>query len=81
MYFRKEKKTFKLCVRYRIEHISPNASHPVYLLSSLQPSTVVDSTRVLVMDQGRVVEFAPPSTLLADPDSVFHGMARDAGLV
>ena len=42
---------------------------------------MVDSTRVLVMDQGRVVEFAPPSTLLADPDSVFHGMARDAGLV
>ena len=33
------------------------------------------------MDQGRVVEFAPPSVLLADPGSIFHGMARDAGLV
>lgn len=39
------------------------------------------SHRVLVLDQGRVAEFDTPARLLADPNSVFYGMAKDAGLV
>ncbi|XP_066905600.1 multidrug resistance-associated protein 1 [Halyomorpha halys] len=44
-------------------------------------NTIMDSDRVLVLDQGRVVEFDSPSDLLKNRTSIFHGMARDAGLV
>ena len=37
--------------------------------------------RVLVLDQGQIREYAPPSELLADKKSIFYGMAKDAGLV
>ena len=33
--------------------------------------TVADADMVLVLDAGRVAEYAPPSVLLADPDSMF----------
>jgi len=35
---------------------------------------------VLVLDQGRLVEMNSPSTLVQNTSSVFHGMAKDAGL-
>ncbi|PAA86201.1 hypothetical protein BOX15_Mlig002177g4, partial [Macrostomum lignano] len=43
-------------------------------------STIMDYDRILVLDGGRVVEFAPPRELLADPSSAFHAMARSARL-
>ena len=42
---------------------------------------VLDSNRVLVMADGLVAEFASPSSLLADTHSIFHGLARDAGIL
>jgi len=44
-------------------------------------NTVMDSGRIIVMDQGRVVEFESPKNLLESSESVFHSLARDAGLV
>ncbi|XP_060803850.1 multidrug resistance-associated protein 1 isoform X3 [Amyelois transitella] len=44
-------------------------------------NTIMDSTRVMVLDRGQLVEFAPPDQLLQDRNSVFYGMAKDAGLV
>jgi len=44
-------------------------------------NTILDSDRVMVLDKGQIKEMAPPQELLADPSSVFHGMAKDAGLV
>ncbi|CAH1406916.1 unnamed protein product [Nezara viridula] len=44
-------------------------------------NTIMDSDRVLVLDQGQVVEFDGPNELLRNRTSVFHGMAHDAGLV
>ncbi|KJH51062.1 ABC transporter, ATP-binding protein [Dictyocaulus viviparus] len=44
-------------------------------------NTILDYDRVLVMDAGRVVEFAPPQELLANKDSIFYSMASDANLV
>ena len=35
----------------------------------------------MVMDAGRVAEFDSPEALLAKKDSIFAGMAREAGLV
>ena len=36
--------------------------------------------RILVMDQGRVAEFDTPRNLLNDDNSIFHSMAKHAGL-
>nr|CAD7400512.1 unnamed protein product [Timema poppensis] len=44
-------------------------------------NTILDSDRVIVLDKGHVVEFDKPETLLQDKTSIFHGMAKDAGLV
>ncbi|XP_075974897.1 multidrug resistance-associated protein 1-like isoform X2 [Anticarsia gemmatalis] len=44
-------------------------------------NTIMDSTKVMVLDKGRLVEFAPPEQLLQDKNSLFHNMAKDAGLV
>ena len=35
----------------------------------------------MVMDRGNIVEFDTPDNLLRDKQSVFHSMAREAGLV
>ena len=37
--------------------------------------------RVMVLDAGLIKEFDDPQTLLKDTKGVFHGMAKDAGLV
>ncbi|CAH0750174.1 unnamed protein product [Diatraea saccharalis] len=44
-------------------------------------NTIMDSTRVMVLDKGHLVEYAPPEQLLQDKNSIFYGMAKDAGLV
>ncbi|KAF9151749.1 hypothetical protein BG015_006269 [Linnemannia schmuckeri] len=41
--------------------------------------TVMDSDRILVMDQGRVVEFEAPGMLLQRAESVFFKLAHQAG--
>jgi ATP-binding cassette subfamily C (CFTR/MRP) protein 1 len=44
-------------------------------------NTIMDSTRVMVLDQGQIKEFDTPTNLLHDKTSVFYDMAKDAGLV
>ncbi|KAK0424582.1 hypothetical protein QR680_008734 [Steinernema hermaphroditum] len=44
-------------------------------------NTVVDNDRLLVLERGQVKEFDSPHNLLADRDSLFHSMAKEAGLV
>ncbi|XGW22458.1 hypothetical protein V3C99_005022 [Haemonchus contortus] len=43
-------------------------------------NTVLDYDRVLVMENGRVVEFGPPQQLLANRNSMFYSMASSANL-
>jgi len=35
----------------------------------------------MVLDKGTVREFDTPSNLLRDKNSIFYGMAKDAGVV
>ncbi|KAK7111848.1 hypothetical protein V1264_011414 [Littorina saxatilis] len=44
-------------------------------------NTIMDYTRILVLDAGKIAEFDAPQTLLQNSDSIFYGMAKDAGLV
>lgn len=41
----------------------------------------MDSTKVMVLDKGQLMEFAPPQELLQDKNSMFYSLAKDAGLV
>ncbi|XP_077085851.1 ATP-binding cassette sub-family C member 3 isoform X1 [Siphateles boraxobius] len=43
-------------------------------------NTIMDYTRVLVLDKGEIAEFDTPAALLAQR-GIFFGMAKDAGLV
>ena len=38
--------------------------------------TITDSDLILVLDAGRVVEFAPPAELLARPESIFAALVN-----
>lgn len=42
-------------------------------------NTIMDYTRVLVLDKGTIAEFDTPSSLIASR-GIFYGMAKDAGL-
>ncbi|OWF48638.1 multidrug resistance-associated protein 1-like isoform X2 [Mizuhopecten yessoensis] len=44
-------------------------------------NTVLDYDKVLVLSNGDIAEFDSPSVLLGNHDSIFYGMAVDAGLV
>ncbi|XP_053309482.1 ATP-binding cassette sub-family C member 3 [Spea bombifrons] len=42
-------------------------------------NTIMDYTRVLVLDKGKIAEFDTPANLIASK-GIFYGMAKDAGL-
>jgi ATP-binding cassette subfamily C (CFTR/MRP) protein 1 len=37
--------------------------------------------RVMVLDNGEIVEFESPEKLLRNTESIFYGMAKEAGIV
>ncbi|KAG3236903.1 hypothetical protein PI124_g18087, partial [Phytophthora idaei] len=41
--------------------------------------TVLDSDRILVLSDGRVVEFDSPRRLAKNPNGVFYGLAKEGG--
>ncbi|KAI9320842.1 hypothetical protein BX666DRAFT_2119002 [Dichotomocladium elegans] len=41
--------------------------------------TVIEYDRILVLDQGRVVEFASPLDLISNQETIFHKMCRNSG--
>ncbi|KAG6812193.1 hypothetical protein H0H92_003998 [Tricholoma furcatifolium] len=41
--------------------------------------TVIDYDRVMLLDQGNIVEFDRPSVLLQDPNSKFYGLCKATG--
>lgn len=44
-------------------------------------NTIMDSSRILVLDKGEMVEFDSPQNLLNKTDGIFHSMAMQAGIV
>ena len=43
-------------------------------------NTILDYDRIMVLDKGEIAEMASPDSLLEDKNSIFHSMAKDAGL-
>ncbi|XP_021964848.1 multidrug resistance-associated protein 1 isoform X1 [Folsomia candida] len=43
-------------------------------------NTIMDSTRIVVLDKGQIVEFDTPVNLMSDKTTIFYSMAKDAGL-
>lgn len=43
-------------------------------------NTVLDSSRIMVIDCGQIVEFDSPKVLLDDKNTIFYQMANDANL-
>ena len=56
------------------------ASHTVITIAH-RLNTILDADRVLVLEQGKVIEFSSPQHLLADRRSKFYALAKDAKLV
>ena len=44
-------------------------------------NTIMDSSKVMVLDNGKITEFDSPSNLLNNSNSSFYGMAKEAGLL
>jgi len=44
-------------------------------------NTIMDYDKIMVMDAGRVREFDSPQVLLEDSNSLFRGLAEDAGVL
>ena len=44
-------------------------------------NTIMDSSKVMVLDAGKIREFDSPDSLLQNKKSVFYSMAKDAGLI
>lgn len=44
-------------------------------------NTIMDSDRIIVLDQGIIAEFDSPANLLSNTNSIFYGMAKNSGLV
>jgi ATP-binding cassette subfamily C (CFTR/MRP) protein 1 len=41
----------------------------------------MDSDRIIVLDKGEIAEFDTVDALLSDKESIFYGMAKNAGLI
>lgn len=54
--------------------------HCTVLTIAHRLNTIMDSTRILVIDRGRMVEFDAPKTLLDNKNSIFYQMATDSNI-
>ena len=44
-------------------------------------NTIIDSSRIIVLDKGKIVEFDEPQILLSNRNGIFFSMAFQAGII
>ena len=44
-------------------------------------NTILDSNRIMVLGEGKIIEFDTPDILMGNTESHFYKMAKDAGLI
>ena len=44
-------------------------------------NTIMDYDKIMVLDKGSLMEYDSPEALLSDTTTIFHGLAKDAGIV
>ena len=76
------RREFRDCTVLTIAHRSEKESViNIISMANCRLNTIMDNDRVMVLDQGRIAEFDTPENLLANSNSIFYGMAENAGLV
>ena len=76
------RREFRDCTVLTIAHRSEKESEIIIVfIDNCRLNTIMDNDRVMVLDQGRIAEFDTPENLLANSNSIFYGMAENAGLV
>ena len=43
-------------------------------------NTIIDADKIMVLDQGSILEMGTPSELLDNEQSMFHSLAKSAGI-
>ncbi len=59
--------------------IKVNFANLTVLTIAHRLNTIMESDKILVMDAGRVMEFAPPLALLDRPDGHFYSLLKETG--
>jgi ABC-type multidrug transport system ATPase subunit len=59
--------------------IKENFANLTVLTIAHRLNTIMESDKILVMDAGRVMEFAPPLALLDRPDGHFYSLLKETG--
>ncbi|CAC5365085.1 ABCC1 [Mytilus coruscus] len=70
-----------LSVGQRHKQSSENSRNVPVLAIAHRLKTVLDYDRIVVMDKGKIVECDNPDNLLANENSIFCGLAEEAGIV
>ncbi|KGK34931.1 hypothetical protein JL09_g5920 [Pichia kudriavzevii] len=61
--------------------IRTRCDHLTILTIAHRLNTIMDSDRILVLDNGEIAEFASPNELLSNPQSQFYNMCVDGGYI
>ena len=56
-------------------------AHYLLLQVACRVSLDICICRILVLDKGKVMEFDSPGNLMDNPASLFHNMAKQAGIL
>jgi ABC-type multidrug transport system fused ATPase/permease subunit len=59
--------------------VKENFANLTVLTIAHRLNTIMEADKILVMDAGRVVEFAPPLALLERPDGHFYSLLKETG--